>query len=126
MARDAGENEAFGQQLPHHPQAAGAERGTHGDLALASFGAREQQVRDVRAGDEQEERDRAEQQPDRAADRSDDFVGQRQRRPCRTASARGYSPSSVIARAMPCSSSAACCTVTPGFRRAAAYRPWLP
>ena len=75
---DAGEHEAFGEQLPHEiPRGSGASR-PHGHLALARLRPREQQVGDVRAGDEQEEADRAEQQPDRAADRADDLLAQRQ------------------------------------------------
>ena len=74
----AGQHQALGEQLPHHAESAGAERRTDRDLALPAFGAREQQVRHVRAGDEQQKRDRAEQQPDGAADGADDFVGERE------------------------------------------------
>ena len=77
-ARDAGQHEALGEQLTDDPRTAGAERRPDGDLALTAFGAREQQVGDVGAGDEQQECDRAEQQPDGAAHGADDFVGQRE------------------------------------------------
>ena len=50
-AADAGEHEAFGEQLPRQTTAAGAERRADGQLALARDAAREKQVRDVRAGD---------------------------------------------------------------------------
>ena len=76
---DAREDQALGQQLPQHAKTPGAERGTKGNLALARFGPRQQQVGDVGAGDEQQEADRTEEQPDRAAHRADDFIGQRQR-----------------------------------------------
>ena len=44
---------------------AGAECGAHGELALACDAAHQQQVRDVRAGDEQHERNAAEQNEER-------------------------------------------------------------
>ena len=50
----------------------------HGHLALPRLRAREQQVGDVGAGDEQQEADRTEEQPDRAADGADDLVGERE------------------------------------------------
>ena len=59
-------------------QAAGAEGRAHGHLALARFRAREQQVGDVGAGDEQQEADGTEEQPDRAAHRTDDLVLERE------------------------------------------------
>ena len=62
---------AFGDQLPHQPAAAGAERGAHGDLAAARFRARDQQVGDVGAGDEQDERDRRHQRQQRRAQRAE-------------------------------------------------------
>ena len=48
----------FGQQLPRESRPAGAECQPNGDLALSGGAAREQQVRDVDARDEQNERDR--------------------------------------------------------------------
>ena len=75
---DAGEHQALGQQLAHDPGRPRAERGAHRHLALARFRAREQQVGDVGAGDQQQEADRAEEQPDRAAHGADDFLAQRQ------------------------------------------------
>ena len=45
-------------QLTDQPPPAGAERGPHADFALARAGAREQQVGDVRARDQQHDRRR--------------------------------------------------------------------
>ena len=63
-----GEHEALGEQLTHEPPRAGAERRADGQLALARRRAREQQVRDVRAGDQQHEDDGAHQRQDRLPD----------------------------------------------------------
>ena len=67
------EQHAFGQQLPHQPLPAGAERGADRDFLLPPGGARQQQVRDVRAGDQQHQRHRAEQHEHRAAHVADDL-----------------------------------------------------
>ena len=61
-ARDEREQQALGQQLAHQPAARGAERQAHRDLALADRGARQQQVRDVGARDQQHQPDDAQQQ----------------------------------------------------------------
>ena len=55
----------FGHELPEQPSAAGAERRAHGKFAMARFGAGQQQVRQIRAGDEQHEADGDLQHPDR-------------------------------------------------------------
>ena len=68
------EHETLGDQLPDHAQPPGAKRGADGYLALPRFGARQQEVRHVGAGDQQQETNRAEEQPDRAANAADDFV----------------------------------------------------
>ena len=47
------EEQALGDELPRQPSAPGAEREPHRHLALAHGRAREQQVGDVRAGDQQ-------------------------------------------------------------------------
>ena len=47
------QDQAFDQELTHEAPAAGAERRPHGNLALTSAGASEQQVGDVGAGDEE-------------------------------------------------------------------------
>ena len=53
-----------------------AERAADSDLALPRFGAREQQVGDVHARDQQQEGDRAEQHPERGPHLAHDFVTQ--------------------------------------------------
>ncbi len=58
--------------------AAGAERGADGQLASADERAREQQVREVGAADQQQAADRAEQHVERGADgRGDGAVDER-------------------------------------------------
>ena len=54
-------------QLPNESRAPGAEREAHRDLALARRRAREQQVGDVRAGDEQHDADDRHQDVQRLA-----------------------------------------------------------
>ena len=58
---DQREDEALGQELPDHPAAAGAERGANRHLPGPRGPAREQQVGDVAARDQQDEADRPEQ-----------------------------------------------------------------
>ena len=76
-AADQAEDHALGEQLADQAAATGAERGPHGDLALARRRAREQQVRDVHARDQQHEADGAEQQPERASQVADHRFVQR-------------------------------------------------
>ena len=52
----AGQQRALGQQLRDDAQRGGAERGAHRNLALARLRARQQQVGDVDARDQQHER----------------------------------------------------------------------
>ena len=59
------EHEALGQQLPDDARAPGAEDGAQGELALPRHRARQQQVRDVGARDEQDEPHGAEQHVER-------------------------------------------------------------
>ncbi len=59
----------------------GADRGTHRDLTTAGIGAREQEVDDVGAGDQQDDRDGAEQDEQRAADVAGDELLHRNRGP---------------------------------------------
>jgi hypothetical protein len=63
------EQEALGEDLADQPPARGADRRPDGHLALPRRGLREEHVRDVRAGDEQHEADRAEQDEERRAGR---------------------------------------------------------
>ncbi len=60
-----GEHERFGEHLPHEPRAAAAERRAHRQLALTTRRAHQDEVRDVRARDEQHERHGAEQRDER-------------------------------------------------------------
>ena len=62
----AASSDAFGDELTHQASASGAERGAQRHLAARRAGAREQQVRYVRAGDQQQQSDCAEQ-PDSAS-----------------------------------------------------------
>ena len=57
------DDQALGEQLPDDGAAGGAHRGPHGQLALARAAARQQQVGDVGAGDQQQEPDGSQQQP---------------------------------------------------------------
>ena len=59
MPPSDGEHHAFGEQLAKHAPTAGANCGADGELALAHGRARQQQVRYVGAGDEENESDRA-------------------------------------------------------------------
>ena len=64
------EQHALGEQLTHDSRAPRAERGSNRDLLAARRRAREQEVRDVRAADEENATDRGElkeQEPARAA-----------------------------------------------------------
>ncbi len=71
------EQDAFGEQLPQDAGAARAERRADRHLLLARHRARQQQVRHVRAGDEQDEPDRAGQHQQRRAHVADDFLLER-------------------------------------------------
>ena len=59
------ENEAFGNQLAHQQEAAGAHGKADRDLFLPADGAGEQQVGDIGAGDQQQQADDAEQDQQR-------------------------------------------------------------
>ncbi len=116
-AADQREHDAFGQQLPDDAPAAGAERGPHRQLARAHGRAREQQVGDVGAADEEHESDDAEEQhrrePQIAADhRVVQPLERRRRGPCWSAGTRARAPSATAPR-----SASAALIETPGFRR---------
>jgi hypothetical protein len=72
-----GEEDALGEELPDDAAAARAEGDADGDLAPARGGAREQQVGDVGAGDEQHAADGSEEDVDRRAHVADDLVAER-------------------------------------------------
>ena len=64
-ATEHGNDDPFGHELADQTSASGAERRSHGELAPAGLGAGQQQVGEVRAGDEQHEADRALKHPER-------------------------------------------------------------
>ena len=53
------QDQALGHELPHQPLSARTERGPYRQLALARRGPREQQIRQVRAGEKQQAQARA-------------------------------------------------------------------
>ena len=69
-AADDGEQDAFHQQLPDDAPAARAKRDAHSDFTRAVRGPREQQIRDVGAGNEEHEADGAHQREKDRADRA--------------------------------------------------------
>ena len=87
-----GEQHALGEELPDQAAAARADRRAHRDFALAHGRAREQQARDVGAGDHQQERRRAEQREQRRAEDS--------RRPRSRAASRARVPLAVGRRVL--------------------------
>ena len=70
-------HEPLGQHLAHDPPLPRAERRADRELAVAAGGAHQQQVGDVRAGDEQHEQDAALQHVQRRADIADQLVADR-------------------------------------------------
>lgn len=100
-ARDP-KNEPFDQQLTRQACAAGAEGQSHTQFASARRGAREEQVRDIRAGGEQHDADEREQHrhvvdADRTAD--DAGIAAEAARPVRITHHRnGLGPSTPIVR----------------------------
>jgi hypothetical protein len=68
QATGHGKRRALGHQLPDEPAAAGAERDTDRHLTLADGGPCEHEVRDVRAGDQQQQPDRPKQDRQRRLD----------------------------------------------------------
>ena len=64
---------AFRDQLAQQPGAPRAERGAHGNLAASGFRTREQQIRHVRTGDQQHERNRRHQRLQRRTQRADEL-----------------------------------------------------
>ena len=68
-AASDGDQRRFEQQLPRHPRSRCAHRRANRQLLLAAGAARQQQIDDVAAGDEQDEAHRAEQHEQRSARR---------------------------------------------------------
>ena len=73
-AADQREQDSLGQELSKDPPATRAECGPDGELTLTRFGARQQEVGEIGAGDEQHEPDRTLQHPQRLADAADHVV----------------------------------------------------
>ena len=71
---DNREQHPLGHELPQQPAAPGTQRGPHRELAMARLRAREQQVGEIRARDQQHESNRGLQHPDRAAGAADDLL----------------------------------------------------
>ena len=71
------QHQAFGQHLLHEPDACAADRHPDGELFLAAGRARQEQRGDVRAGDQQDEADRAEQHQQRRPHVADQGVAER-------------------------------------------------
>ena len=71
------QHRAFGQQLAHDAAPAGAERGADGDFASTGGAAREQQVRDVAARDQQHESDGAQQDEQTRSIAADELLAKR-------------------------------------------------
>ena len=78
-AADDAEDDAFGEELADEAAAGGAERAAHRHLAFARRRAREQQVGDVGAGDQQDEADGAEKHQHGLADVADHRLVERDR-----------------------------------------------
>ena len=76
-AAEGGEHQAFGEHLHYKPVASGAERRADGDLLLAHRRPHEQQVRDVRACDQDDDADRGEQREERRPDRANNLIVER-------------------------------------------------
>ena len=79
-AAGEGEQPVLDHELSHEARAAGAERRAHREIALAARHPRQQQVRHVRAGDEQHEADRAHQDGERRSNAAGQLVLQRHER----------------------------------------------
>ena len=77
-AADEGQEHALDEQLTNDPPPRRAEGHAHGDLPGAMGRAGQQQVGDVRAGDQQHERDRAHERPEDGFDlRANDAIQKR-------------------------------------------------
>ena len=116
-----GEHAALGDELAEQAAASGAKRGADGNLPAPRLGPREQQVGDVRACDEEHERDRRHQRGQRRAQRTDSSTSSGLASTPRFSLVPGCSRSSW--REMSSSSRCAAASVTPGFSFASAANP---
>src|SRR5277367_6543540 len=71
---DEREERAFRQELPENSLTARAQRNAQCDFAFADCGASKHQVRDVRAGDQQNKRHSGEEKQQTRTERADEFV----------------------------------------------------
>ena len=76
-AAEQRQQDALGHELAEQPSAAGAERGADRELPASRLGAGDQQVREVGAGDQEHERDRSLEDPDRPPGAADNLLLQR-------------------------------------------------
>ena len=72
-----GERNGLDERLPHEPRTGGAECGANGEFGLPSGGARQQQVGEIHAANQEKHADRGEQQPDCRTHRFGDVAKQR-------------------------------------------------
>src|SRR5207248_6164149 len=71
-----GQDETLGQHLENQARAAGSERGANGELLPSRCGAGEQKIRQIRAGDEQDGSDGAEQHEQPSAEAAGQMIAQ--------------------------------------------------
>ncbi len=77
QGRDRRDNRGLGHEVQRDPSAPGAERVTDGEFTLTGVGPHERQVRDVGAGDKQQQRRGAGNRPERPGDSARDVRPQR-------------------------------------------------
>ena len=117
-AADERQHQALGQELPRDLDPRRAERRPHRHLALPRGAAREEQIGDVGAGDEQQEAHRE--------NSSSEFFVAGLRKLLRNGSTLGVQPRLESGNSAACRSATsfsralACSTVTPGFSRPSA------
>ena len=74
---ERGDDDRFGHLQPNELARGRADRAAHREIALASFGAHEEQIGDVGARDEQHDPDGGEQHPERPRDAAEQLVLER-------------------------------------------------
>ena len=77
MRAEQGEHEPFGQHLADQPPLPRAERRADRQLAIAAGGAHQQEVRDVGAGDEEDQEDEHLEEVERRAQVADQLIANR-------------------------------------------------
>ncbi len=111
------QDQTFGEQLADDARTPRTERAANGDLLLARSGARQQQIRQIRAGDQQQQSDRAEQYQEHRTDAAGVHFGHGKQRDA-PAGIGGRIGALQAARDRRSSRRAPAATVTPGFSRA--------